>query len=101
MTFSIKFFTLSILKHILASLTSPRRKSISKNLIDINKESTEGVITPGKVFSQGEINKKMKVVALNFSEEAKDKLKKASCDVSNILDEIKKNPEMKGLKILK
>ena len=43
----------------------------------------------------------MKVVALNFSEKAKEKLKKAGCEVRTIMEEIEKNKEAKGVKILK
>lgn len=84
-------------------LSSPRRKRIDINLDKINLEAKAGdtVLVPGKVLSQGEINKKIKVVALSFSEKAKEKLLKAKCDVSDMLDEIKKNPGAKGIKILK
>ena len=69
----------------------------------INKESKEGdvAVVAGKVLSQGEITKKIKVIALGFSEQAKEKLLKAKCEVSNIVDEIKKNPEGKGIKVLR
>ncbi|MDP3758526.1 MAG: uL15 family ribosomal protein, partial [Candidatus Daviesbacteria bacterium] len=61
----------------------------------------EKVIVPGKVLSQGEINKKIKVIALSFSEKAKEKLKKSGCEFSNILTEIKSNPSGEGIRILK
>ena len=84
-------------------LSGPRRKRVDMNLEEINKKSEEGetTIIPGKVLSQGEINKKVKVIALNFSEKAKEKLLKAKCEVSSILEEIKKNPEAKGVRIIK
>ncbi len=84
-------------------LSGPRRKRIDLNLIDLNKNTKESdvLVVPGKVLSQGEISKKVKVVALNFSQKAKDKLSKAKCGVVSILEEIKKNPEGKGIKILK
>lgn len=84
-------------------LSSPRRKRIDMNLEDIDKRTKEEkiVLIPGKVLSQGEINKKIKVVALGFSEKAKEKLLKANCQISYIDEEIKQNPEAKGIKILK
>jgi large subunit ribosomal protein L18e len=84
-------------------LSSPRRKKIDVNLEKISEESKAGetIVVPGKVLSQGDIDKKIKVVALSFSEKAKEKLLKAKCDVSDMLDEIKKNPDAKGIKILK
>ena len=83
-------------------LSGPRRSRTSLNLTDIEKNSKEGdtVVIPGKVLSQGEINKKIKVVALGFSEKAKEKLMKSKSDPTSILEEIKKNPEAKGVRIL-
>lgn len=84
-------------------LSGSRRKNINVNLNKINNESKAGetIVVPGKVLSLGEINKKIKIVALNFSEKAKEKLKKAGCDVLNINQEIDKNKNARGVKILK
>jgi large subunit ribosomal protein L18e len=84
-------------------LSGPRRKRICINLEEINKHSKAGetIVIPGKVLSQGEIDKKIKVVALNFSGKAKEKLLSAKCEVVSILDEIKSNPSAKGIKIIK
>ena len=73
------------------------------NLTEIDKDSKEGdtVVVPGKVLSQGEINKKIKVVALGFSEKAREKLMKSKSDPTTILEEIKKNPDAKGVKMLR
>ena len=84
-------------------LSASRKKRAEINLDKINKESKEKdiIVIPGKVLSQGEINKKIKVVALGFSESAKEKLLNSKCEIVSILEEIKKNPEAKGIKILK
>ena len=84
-------------------LSGPRKKRVNINLDGINKKVKEGetVVVPGKVLSQGEMNKKINVIALNFSEKAKKKLLKSKCDVSSIIEEIKKNPQAKNLKVLK
>jgi len=84
-------------------LSGPRKNRKNINLEKLNEESADGktIVIPGKVLSQGGIRKKMKVAALGFSEKAKEKLLKAKCDISDILEEIKKNPEAKGIKILK
>ena len=83
-------------------LSSPRKNRVEKNLSIINNEAKDGesVVIPGKVLSVGEIDKKIKVIALNFSSSAQDKILKAGGKISTILDEIKKNPEAKGIKIL-
>lgn len=84
-------------------ISSPKRKRINANLEKIDKESKEGetILVPGKVLSQGEINKKIKIVALGFSKKAREKLSKSKIGVSSINEEIKKNPDAKGIKILK
>ena len=84
-------------------LSGPRRKRMDINLEEINEKTKEGesILVPGKVLSQGEIGKKIKIIALNFSDKAKEKLLKSKCEVSSILEEIKKNPAGKGIKILK
>jgi large subunit ribosomal protein L18e len=88
---------------IAAILSGPRRKKVCINLEEVNKEAKAGetMVVPGKVLSQGEVDKKIKVVAFGFSEKAKEKLLSAKCDISYILDEIKSNPSAKGIKILK
>jgi large subunit ribosomal protein L18e len=90
-------------KEVAGVLSGPRRNKLCLNLEQINKEAKVGetIVIPGKVLSQGEIDKKVKVVAFNFSEKAKEKLLSAKCEVSYILDEIKSNPSAKGIRILK
>jgi len=81
---------------IASILSGSRRNKTSINLDRIK----EDVIVAGKVLSQGEIEKH-KVVAFSFSEKAKEKIIKAGGKALTILEELKLNPEMKGLKILK
>ncbi len=88
---------------VAGALSGPRRKRICVNLEEIDKESKEGeiLVIPGKVLSQGELTKKVKVVALSFSEKAKEKLLSSKCQVAYISEEIKSNPSGKGIRILK
>lgn len=83
-------------------LAYPRRKRVAINLDRIDKESKEGdtILIPGKVLGEGNINKKIVVIALSFSEEAKKKLKEKKCETLKILEEMKKNKNMQGVKIL-
>ena len=83
-------------------LSSPRRESINLNLSQIDNLTKEGdtVIIPGKVLSQGEISKKIKIVAYRFSGKTKEKLLKSKIQTSSIMEEIKSNPEAKGIRIL-
>ncbi len=84
-------------------LSRPRKKSISINLDKIERESKEGdtMVVPGKVLGVGDISKKIRIVALSFSEEARKKLKEKNCEVVSILEEIKINPKAQGIRILK
>jgi len=84
-------------------LSSPRKNMVSLNLEEINKNVKDGeiIVVPGKILSQGEMSKKIKIIALGFSEKAKEKLSRSKIEFSNINEEIKKNPSMKGIKILK
>lgn len=84
-------------------LSGPRRKRIDINLNDLNKFAKEGekIIVPGKILSQGFINKKIEVIAFAFSERAEAKLKDAGCKSLNLLNEIKSNPDAKGIKVFK
>ncbi len=80
---------------IASLLSSPRRKQIQVNLDRIK----EDCVVPGKILSQGELNGKFKIVAFNFSDRAKEKITSEGGKAIYIKDEIKLNPEMKGLKV--
>jgi len=84
-------------------LSGPRKNRTNLNLEELNKKVKDEkiVVVPGKILSQGDLDKKIKVVALGFSEKAEEKLKKLGLEIFTILEEIKKNPEAKGIKILK
>jgi len=58
------------------------------------------VLIPGKVLGTGNIDKKVKIIALYYSESAREKLKKSKIEALHIDEEMKKNPEAKNIKIL-
>lgn len=84
-------------------LSSSRKNKVNMNLGEIDKKikNEKKVVVSGKVLSQGELNKKIEIVALGFSKKAKEKILKSGCKFSNISEEIKKNPGAKGVRILK
>ncbi len=90
-------------KEVAAILSGPRRNFVDLNLGEIDSRAKEGgtVVVPGKVLSQGEITKEIKIIALNFSEKAKEKLEKDKIYYSGVIEEIEKNPEGKNMKVLK
>ena len=83
-------------------LSGPTKKRINANLEEIDKiaKDNEIIVVPGKVLSQGDITKKIKISAFNFSEKAKQKLLNSKIDFSYIISEVKSNPEGKNIKII-
>jgi large subunit ribosomal protein L18e len=77
------------------------RLSLNLNQIDLDAKDGETIVIPGKVLSQGEVTKKIKIVALNFSENAKDKLSRMKKDFSMLEAELKSNPEGKNIRIIR
>jgi large subunit ribosomal protein L18e len=84
-------------------LSYPKRKQINKNLDEIDKISKEGdtIIVPGKVLANGNVSKKIRIAAIAFSGQAKEKLKSKKCEIVSIKEEIKINPKAQGLNVLK
>ena len=81
-------------------LAKKLKKQKEINLDEISRIN-ENIAIAGKVLSYGEINKKIKIVAWNASKRAIEKIKKAGSEFSYLTDEIKKNPELKNLRIIK
>ncbi|MAF36246.1 50S ribosomal protein L18e [archaeon] len=59
-------------------LSRPRRIRREVSLLRINKYSKDGdkIIVPGKVLATGELNHKVEVYALEYSQDARDKISK-------------------------
>ncbi len=81
-------------------LAMPLKKQAEINLSEIEKLG-KNVLVPGKVLSSGELTRKLKIVAWNASEKARGKIKKAGAEFVSVTEEIKKNPELKNLEILR
>lgn len=84
-------------------LARPRRIRGKINLDRLNDAVKEGkkIVVPGKVLGQGQVDKKIDVIAFKFSKQAKKKLEESGCGVSTIKEEIKNNPQGKDIKVLK
>lgn len=84
-------------------LSGSTRKHPSLNLKEIDEKSSIGdtIIVPGKILSQGELKKRIKVSAIAISSQAKDKLKHSKSEFVHLNEEIKKNPKAEGIKILR
>ena len=83
-------------------ISSSRKKYRSVNLKEIDRETKEGdtVVVIGKVLGSGDITKKIRVCALGFSESAKEKLREHKGEIVMLLEEIRKNPKMEGIKVI-
>ena len=84
-------------------LVEPVKKSLWVNLKDIEKKAggVTKILVPGKILSSGELTKKIKVVAWGASEKAIEKMKKSGVEFVYLSDEIKKNPELKELVVVR
>ncbi len=85
-------------KAVAKGLSRPNRKMFKVNLYKIEKyaKPKENVLVPGVVLGSGELTKVCKIIALRFSEAAKQKIEKAGGKCILIEDYVNENP--KGLK---
>lgn len=83
-------------------IAGPRRKMVTLNLEQIaGIAKTDKILIPGKVLGLGELNKKMKIVAVSASKEAREKMKKAKIEFVELTEELKTNKQLKDLEIVK
>ena len=73
-------------KRVHSLVAVPARRRASVNLYKIGKYTKEGdnVVVPGKVLSNGEINHKVNIAAIEFSAPALKSLKEANCKIVGI-----------------
>ncbi len=85
-------------KRVLELSEVPARSRRSVNIYKINKYSKEGdmILVPGKVLSEGQMDHKVNITAMEFSASALSRLKDADCTVKK-LDEMLKE---KGIKLI-
>src|SRR3989344_4115236 len=90
------------LKGIIKKVSGSRRKRLELNLDEIDGQTKDNdlVIIPGIVLGKGNIKKKIKISAMKYTESAKEKLKESKIEFNLIEEEIKSNPEGKGIKVL-
>jgi len=81
-------------------LSGPTRKQKKINLDELDKLKENKIIVVGKVLGNGNIKGKKEISALSFSEQAKEKLKKAGCDIKTIKQKIEKDKKLEGVKVI-
>ena len=86
-------------------LNKPRRQRPSANLWKIEKLAKifkgKNLVVPGKVLGQGQIGEKANVIAFEFSETAKEKIKKAGGKAIQIEEAIEQKIAPKTMIIVK
>ncbi len=81
-------------------LSKPKRRWPALNLKEL--AHVEGdLLVCGKVLSAGELGSSKKVVAWSASNKAIEKIKESKGSFVGLEDELKKNPELNGLVIVK
>lgn len=81
-------------------LAKPKRRWPAVNLKDIDMVQGD-VLVAGKILSAGDLTGAKKLVAWSISEKALEKIKGVNATYVQIIEEIKKNPQLEGLQILK
>ncbi len=91
-----------IWKRVAEVILLPRRKRVEVNLSKINRFAEDGdiILVPGKVLAAGNIEKKVTVAALAFSEMAIRKIREAGGRTITLRELIKENPKGSKVKIL-
>ena len=86
-------------KRIALDLSKPTRIRRKVNIYKIDKFTRDGetAIVPGKVLSVGELTKKIKIAAYQFSESAKEKLKDNALTIEELME---KNPKGSKVRII-
>jgi len=89
-------------KDIAKRLEKPLRNwpVVTLDHLDKTVQEKETALVPGKVLSQGQLSKKIQVAAWSFSEQSKEKIKKAGGTSLTIEELIKKNPDGKNIRIV-
>lgn len=85
------------LLEIASALSGSTRNQAKINLDELEKAEGDVLIVVGKILGNGEFKKKSKIYALGFSTKAQEKLKKSGNVFGTILDELRKNPKLKGV----
>ncbi len=89
-------------RKVVQKISESRRKARGINLEEINKNSKEGdtIVVCSKILGVGNLEKRIKICALHFSENARKKIKENKSEAVILIDEMKKNPKAEGVKIL-
>jgi len=89
-------------KDLARRLEKPTRQRAEVNISRINRHSSddEVVLVPGKVLGSGALDHKVQVAALDFSQQAEEKITSAGGKCLYITLLMEENPQGSGIKII-
>lgn len=79
-------------------IAKPKRKAVAVNIDKINRISKDNeiIIVPGKVMNKGSLDHNIVLIALKFSQGAKEKIAKKA-NIMSMQEFIEKKPTFKGI----
>ena len=94
--------SISLWKRVASDLERPTRQRRIVNLSSISRHTKENevIVVPGKVLGAGDLEHKLTISAFQFSNGAKEKIKKAGSKIIPLLELSKENPSGKGIRIM-
>lgn len=83
-------------------LEKPSRRAIALNLSSISRNTDDGdvVLVLGKVLASGDLDHKLKIAAVSFSDKAKSKVSTSGSSLVSIEELVNSNPKGTGVKLL-
>lgn len=89
-------------KTVAKKIEKSKRQRAAVNLSKINRftKTNDIVIVPGSVLSSGDLNHKVTIAALKFSEGAKEKISSAKCKILTLDELIESGLEVSKMKII-
>ena len=94
--------SISLWKRVAIDLEKPTRQRRVVNLSSISRytKENETIVVPGKVLGAGDLEHKLTISAFQFSDGAKEKIKKAGAKIVPLLELSKENPNGKRIRII-
>ena len=92
----------AIWKDVAQRLERSNRRTAEVNLSDIDRHAEDGetILVPGKVLSNGDLDKKVDVVAFKFSAKAQEKIENAGGECISIEEIMESNPKGSNIRIM-
>ena len=92
----------AIWRDVAQRLERSNRRTAEVNLSDIDRHAEDGetILVPGKVLSNGDLDKKVDVVAFKFSAKAQDKIENAGGECISIEEIMESNPKGSNIRIM-